>query len=80
VIGSALRKLGGAAAHPAEAATLLRAGNLVCVGGHRSFIPRPWSAIVSPGLLAAAADVGAPIVPVSVRLGAVPLTCRVAIG
>ena len=79
VVGPALRKLGGASSHPAEAAALLRDGHLVCVGGRRSLRPRPWSAVVPPSLLAVANDLDVPLVPVAVAGGVVPGSWRVTV-
>lgn len=65
-LGPALRKLGGASAHPAEAAGLLRDGNLVCVGQRRSVRVRPSPDGLPGGLAAVAAELSVPVVPVAV--------------
>ena len=71
-VGPVLRKLGGALAHPAELAGLLRSGELVAVGERRGLRRRP-DGIELPGRLAAvAAELGVPVVPVSVRPGFLP--------
>ena len=78
-VGPFLRKLGGALAHPAELAGLLRAGHLVAVGERRALRPKPGPAALPAALAAVAFDLDVPIVPVGVRPGLLPGHWRVTI-
>ncbi len=68
-VGTVLRRLGMAVARPAEVASLLRAGHLVGLPLAVEVRSRMRAGNLSPGDMAPALEVGAPVVPVAVVAG-----------
>lgn len=65
-VGTVMRRLGGVLDRPDEVAGLLRTGALVGLPLARTLLPGRRAGEMSPGVLAAAWEIGVPVVPAAV--------------
>lgn len=80
VVGPVLRRLGGGVEHPAELASLLRAGHLVALPLATTWRRPRRAGILAPDALVPALDQQVPVIPVSVIGGEVTGRWRVTVG
>jgi hypothetical protein len=79
-LGVVLRRLGGVVAHPQEVAGLLRAGQLPAVPSRREWRLDGRVGAVPTDLVDAAAELGAPVLPVAVLASPWSRRARVEVG